>query len=85
MPRRWVPSSNSATDAGIRLNSPKSRNAMRPVVEEHAVARVRVARELVVAVHAAEVEAEDDLGDPVAVVLGQLLHLLEARARTRTR
>ena len=37
-----------------------------------------IAAELVVAVHAAEVEAEDRLADAVALVLGELLHLLEA-------
>src|SRR4029079_527236 len=41
------------------------------VVEQHRVAGVRVAAELVVAVHAAEVEAEDHLADAVALLLGQ--------------
>ena len=36
------------------------------VVQQHEVARMRVAGELVVAVHAAEEEAEDDLADAVA-------------------
>ena len=48
------------------------------VVEQQRVARMRVAGELVVAVHAAEVEAVDDLGEAVALVLRQLLELLEA-------
>ena len=48
------------------------------VVEQHRVARVRVARELVEAVHRPEVEAEDDLAQAVALGLGQLLELLEA-------
>jgi hypothetical protein len=41
---------------------------------------VGVAGELVEAVHRPEVEAEDDLAQPVAVGLGQLLELLEAAA-----
>ena len=49
-----------------------------PVVEQQRVAGVRVAGELVVAVHAAEVEAKDDLAEAVALGLGQLLELLEA-------
>ena len=55
------------------------------VVQQHGVARVRVAGELVVAVHAAEVEAEDDLAEAVALGLRQLLELLEAGAARRTR
>src|SRR3954447_7376518 len=62
------------------LEEPEVEERHLAVVEQHAVARVRVARELVVAVHAAEVEAEDDLGDPVALVVRKLLHLLEAAA-----
>ena len=41
---------------------------------------MRVAGELVVAVQAAEVEAEEDLADPVALGLGVALDLLEADA-----
>ena len=41
---------------------------------------MRVAGELVVAVEAAEEEAEDDLAEPVAVRLRIALELLEARA-----
>ena len=50
------------------------------VGEQHRVAGVRVARELVVAVHAAEVEAEQDLADAVALRLRVALDLLEADA-----
>ena len=41
---------------------------------------MRVAGELAVAVQAAEVEAEDDLAEAVALGLRQLLELLEAAA-----
>ncbi len=50
------------------------------VVEQQRVAGVRVTGELVVAVHAAEVEAVDDLAEAVALVLRELLELLEAAA-----
>ena len=70
---------------GDRLEQPEVEERHAPVVEQDAVARVRIAGELAVAVHALEVEAEDDLADPVALGLGQLLHLLEAAARRRTR
>ena len=53
----------------MRLNRPKSRNAMRPSLEQQEVARVRVAGELAVAVEAAEEEAEHDLADAVALGL----------------
>ena len=39
------------------------------VIQQHRVARVGVARELAVAVQAAEVEPEQDLADPVALLL----------------
>ena len=65
---------------GDPLEQPEVEEGHAAVVEQHAVAGVRVAAELVVAVHAAEVEAEDDLADPVALVLAELLHLLEAAA-----
>ncbi len=50
------------------------------VGEQHEVAGVGVTGELVVAVHAAEVEAEDDLGDAVARGGVGELELLEAGA-----
>ena len=52
----------------------------RAVVAEQEVARVRVAGELVVAVHAAEEEAEHDLADAVARRLVVLLDRVEAGA-----
>ena len=64
----------------MTLNSPKSRNATRPSSQQQEVARVRVAGELVVAVHAAEEEAEDDLADAVALGLVELLDRVEAEA-----
>src|SRR6188472_1775827 len=60
------------------LEEPEVEEDHARVVEEDRVARVRVAAELVVAVHAPEVEAEDDLADAVALRLRQLLDLLEA-------
>ena len=65
---------------GDALEQPEVQEGHPPVVEQQAVARMRVAAELVVAVHAAEVEAEDRLADAVALVLRELLHLLEAAA-----
>ena len=50
------------------------------VADQQEVARVRVAAELPVAVHAAEVEAEDDLADAVARGLVGLLDGVEADA-----
>ena len=50
------------------------------VAEQQEVAGVRVAGELAVAVHAAEVEAEDDLGHAVAGGLVGLLDGVEAGA-----
>jgi hypothetical protein len=50
------------------------------VVEREEVPGVGVARELAVAVEAAEVEAEQDLADPVALLLRAVLHELEAGA-----
>ena len=63
----------------MRLNRPKSRNATLPSAMQHEVAGVRVAGELAVAVQAAHEEAEDDLAEPVAVLLRVGLELLELR------
>ena len=61
------------------LEQPEVEERHAPVVEQHRVAGVRVARELAVAVQAAEVEAEEDLADPVALGLrSSRLQLLEA-------
>ena len=49
------------------LEQPEVEERHPSVVEQHRVARVRVAGELAVAVQAAEVEAEQDLADPVAL------------------
>ena len=50
------------------------------VVEQQHVAGVRVAGELAVAVHRAEVEPEDDLPDTIALGLREGLHRFEAAA-----
>jgi hypothetical protein len=63
---------------GDALEQPEVEERHAVVVEQQHVARVRVAGELAVAVHRAEVEAEDDLADAVALGLAELLHLLEA-------
>ena len=55
------------------------------VGHQQEVARVRVAAELPVAVHAAEVEAEDDLADAVAGGLVALFDACRSRRRPRTR
>src|ERR1022692_3653198 len=47
------------------------------VSQQHEVPGVGVAGELVMAVHAAEVEAEDDLGDAVALLRVGAFELLE--------
>src|SRR5271167_4103806 len=47
------------------------------VIEQQEVPRMRVARELPVAVKAAEEEAKDDLADPVTLRLGEALQLFE--------
>src|SRR5204863_4920277 len=60
------------------LEEAEVQEAHAAVVEQQRVARVGVAGELVVAVHAAEVEAKDDLAKAVALGLRQLLELLEA-------
>ena len=60
---------------------PKSRNATVPSSSQHVVAGVRVRVEVVELVDRAEVEAEHDLREAVALLLVQLLHLLEARCR----
>ena len=60
------------------LEQPEVEERHPTVVEQHRVARVRVARELAVAVQAAEVEAEQDLADPVALLVRKRLELLEA-------
>ena len=51
-----------------------------PVGEQQRVPRVGVAGELPVAVHAAEIEAEEDLADAVTLRLRVALELLEADA-----
>src|ERR1700722_1545221 len=51
-----------------------------PVPKQHEVARMRIARELAVAVQAAEKEAKHDLAEPIALGLRILLQLLEADA-----
>jgi hypothetical protein len=76
--------SSSTELGGIRLNRPKSKNATRPSSSSIEVAGVRVAGELVVAVQAAEVEAEDDLADAVALGLRVALELLEAGPSTNS-
>ena len=62
------------------LEQPEVQEGDATVVEQQEVAGVRIARELVVAVEAAEEEAEDDLAEAVALGLRALLELLEADA-----
>ena len=64
----------------MRLNRPKSRNATRPSSSSRKLPGMGIARELAVAVQAAEEEAEHDLADPVALGLRAVLQLLEADA-----
>ena len=67
------------------LEQPEVQEGDAAVVQQQEVARVGVAGELVVAVQAAEEEAEHDLAEPVALGLRALLQLLEADAARRTR
>ena len=63
----WISSSTAPGRHPLEQAEVEERHA--PVVEQHRVAGVGVAGELVVAVQAAEVEAEQDLADPVALLL----------------
>ena len=62
------------------LEEPEVQERDAVVLEQEEVPRVRVAGELPVAVHAPEVEAEDDLADAVARGLVELLDGVEAEA-----
>ena len=59
---------------------PKSRNATGPSSSQQVVAGVRVGVEVLQLVDRAEVEAEHDLGEAVALLGVQLLHVLESDA-----
>ena len=80
-PARWQASSISSSSRRHHLEQPEVQERDAAVGHQQEVARVRVAGELVVAVHAAEEEAEDDLADAVARGLVHLLDRVEARAR----
>ena len=62
------------------LEQPEVQEGDASVVEQQEVAGMRIARELVVAVEAAEEEAEDDLTEAIALGLRAFLELLEADA-----
>ena len=61
------------------LEQPEVEERHASIRQQHRVAGVGVAGELVVAVEAPEVEAEHDLADPIAILLGVELELLESR------
>ena len=67
------------------LEQPEVQERHAAVVQQQEVPRMRIARELPVAVEAAEEEAEHDLPDAVALGLRAALQLLEAARRARTR
>ena len=65
---------------GHALEQPEVEERHAPVAQQHRVAGVRISGELVVAVEAAEVEPEEDLADPVTLLLRVRAYLLEADA-----
>ena len=67
------------------LRHPEVEEGDAPVVHQQVVARVRVGVEVLQVVDRAEAEAKDDLAEAAALLLVELLDLLEADRPRRTR
>ena len=94
----WRSASGSLRDGGVErrlleldllavelLRHPEVEEGDPAVVHQEVVAGVRVGVEVLQVVDRAEAEAEDDLAEAAALLVAELLHLLEADARRRTR